>query len=133
MADSSAPSNSQVLMHLLVRGGGLELTFAGSGVGFCAAHLETDSTHVFVAGKTNAPPPPGTPMSPDTQYCDAPRDGCFDTAALDADLGEGDPACAGIARASFAIPIDLDASADPSANLRPADVYTYFNREPSGL
>jgi len=133
VADSGAPSNSQVLMHLLAGGGSLELAFGGSGVGFCSAHLKTDSAHVFIEGKTNAPPPPGTTASADAQSCDALRAGCFAVDALDVDLGAEDPACAPIDPSSFAITTDLEASGDPGANVTPSALPVYFSHAPTGL
>jgi hypothetical protein len=133
VADSAAPGNSQVLMHLLAGGGSLELAFGGSAVGFCTAHLKTDSAHIFIEGKTNAPAPAGTTASADAQSCDASRAGCFAADALDADLGADDPACAALAPSSFAITTELEASADPGANVTPSSLSSYFNRVPTGL
>src|SRR5262249_1383910 len=129
VADSRAPSNSQVIMHLrtVEAAGTLELAFGGTGVGFCSAHLKTGADHLYVDGKTNGAPPPGTAMATAGQYCDADRAGCFATAALDTDLGAGDPGCAGIGRGTFAIGVDLDASTDPGANVTPSTIYTFFN------
>src|SRR5688572_24080976 len=65
VADRTAPTNSQVILHLLTNrpADTLELALAGSGVGFCSGHLKADATHLFVSGKTNAPPPPGAAMA----------------------------------------------------------------------
>jgi hypothetical protein len=130
VADSSVPTGSQVLMHMATdkAAGTFELALAGSGVGFCSAHLKTGAGFLFIDGKTNAPPPPGSPMT--GQYCDATRTGCFQTTALDTDLGGDAPGCAAIGRSSFGIATDLDASSDPGANVVPATIYTTFNLEP---
>lgn len=132
VADSTAPNNSQVLMHMSTdkAAGAFELTLGGSGVGFCAAHLKTGGGFLFIDGKTNAPPPPGSPIG---QYCDPARAGCFDTSALGTDLGGDAASCASIGRASFNLATDLDASSDPEANVVPATIYTYFNTEPTDV
>ncbi|MEO5769627.1 MAG: hypothetical protein ABIS92_14845 [Polyangia bacterium] len=133
VADSRATSNSQVIMHLLVEGAKFELTFAGSGVGFCAAHLSGDSDHLFIKAKTNAPPPPGTAMSPDVQYCDSERTGCFRTTALETDLGGDASACAEIAADTFRLEVDLDASTDSTGNVIPPHLHTHFATAPAGI
>jgi hypothetical protein len=132
VADSRVPSGSQVLMHLLTdqSAGTTELTLAGSGVGFCAAHLKTSSDYLFIRAKTNGAPPPGTPISAAGQYCDAARSGCFATSALDADLGGDAASCSTL---GFDIALDLDASGDASANVTPARVYEYFAQEPTNI
>jgi hypothetical protein len=135
VAEKMVPSNSQVIMHLVTRkaAGTLELSFAGSGVGFCAAHLKTNADHIFISGKTNAPPPPGTPMSATTQYCDAVRSGCFAAAHLDVELPPTDATCAPIAAGTFAISPDLDGSMDPGHNVTPAEIHTLFSTAPAGV
>lgn len=132
VADSRAPNNSQVLMHLLTdkSDSTTELTLGGSGVGFCSAHLKTGANYLFIEGKTNAPPPPGAPMG---HYCDVQRAGCFSTTSLNTDLGAGAAACAPIAAASFALHSSLDASADAEANVTPATIYQFFSSQPQGI
>jgi hypothetical protein len=135
VADSRAPSNSQVIMHLLTdqTAGTLELTLGGAAVGFCAAHLKTGGDFLFIRGKTNGAPPPGTPITTAGQYCDAVRSGCFAVAALTMDLGPDAASCSAIGPSSFGIAAELDASSDPGANVVAANVYTYFNSTPSGV
>ena len=138
VAEHDVPSNSQVIMHMRTHSATatLELALAGSGVGFCAAHLKTDPGFLFVTGKTNAPPPPGTEQAVGTQYCDAPRSGCFDASDLATDLGSDSVSCAGIGPSSFDIDIalDADASADAgSSNVVTSDIYGYFNQMPTGI
>jgi hypothetical protein len=135
VADSRYPDNSQVIMHLLTdsAAGTTELAFAGSGVGFCSAHLKTGHDFLFIQGKTNAPPPPGVPMNSAMQYCDAARSGCFASAALSTDLGGDAVGCTSIAASSFRIRATLDASSDPEGNVTPATVYQYFNQAPGGI
>jgi hypothetical protein len=132
VADSRVPNNSQVIMHLWVDAGAAttELAFGGSGVGFCSAHLKTGSDHIFIRGKTNAPPPPGAPNG---QYCDSEHTGCFSTSDLNMDLGAAAVSCDSISASSFAIQTTLDASSDPEANVTPAIVYQFFNSEPQGI
>lgn len=133
VADRLAPTNSQVLLHLLTdeAASTLELALAGSGVGFCSGHLKADADHLFVSGKTNAPPPPGSPMT--GQYCDAARAGCFAVTALGTDLGESSPSCSGVASSSFGIHTNLDASTDGGANVVAADIHRYFATKPTGI
>jgi hypothetical protein len=133
VADENAPLNSQVIMQLVTDkpAGTLELALAGSAVGFCSAHLKTSLDHLFVSGRTNAPPPPGSPMA--GQYCDTPRASCFDTVALATDLGESSPSCTGLGPTSFAIRADLDASTDVGANVTPAEIWRYFAQKPTGV
>jgi hypothetical protein len=133
VADQSAPNNSQVLMHLLTNkvARTLELALAGSGVGFCGAHLKTDPDHVFVSGKTNGAAPPGSTVV--GQYCDALRSGCFAVSALNTDLGADSASCAAIAPGSFDMAVELDASSDANANVDPATIYDYFNDRPAGV
>jgi hypothetical protein len=137
VAERDIPANSQVIMHLWTNRatGTLELALAGSGVGFCAAHLKTNAGFLFVSGKTNAPPPPGTEQAVGTQYCDAPRSGCFDASDLSADLGADSPSCAAIAPGSFDIGVELDAdtSADAGVNVVTGDIYTFFSQMPAGV
>lgn len=135
VADRGAPANSQVIMHLLTdrAAGTFELTLGGSSVGLCAAHLKMGGGFLFINARTNAPPPPGTPMGVGTQSCEPLRAGCFDATMLDHDLGASDVGCSGIGAGSFAIPIDLDASTGPGANVTPSTVYTYFEHAPSGV
>ena len=130
VADSRAPNNSQVIMHLLTNraDSSTELTLGGSGVGFCSAHLKTGNNNLFIQGKTNAPPPPGAPNG---HYCDVQRAGCFSTTELNTDLGAGAAACAGIAAASFAIHESLDASS--AGNVMPATIYAFFDAKPQGI
>jgi hypothetical protein len=135
VADSRVPNNSQVIMHLLTdsASGTTELALAGSGVGFCSAHLKTGHNFLFIQAKTNAPPPPGTPMSAQMQYCDSSRTGCFATDTLDTDLGGDAVGCMPIAARSFGIRAPIDASSDPEGNVTPATVYQYFNQAPAGI
>jgi hypothetical protein len=135
VADSVATSNSQVIMHLATDklAATSELALAGSGVGFCAAHLQTSADFIFIQGKTNGVPPPGTSMMPGVQYCDALRAGCFAVGALDVDLGGDAPSCTSIASSAFAIHSELDASNDATANVMPASVFMYFNQMPLGV
>src|SRR5262249_48850671 len=111
----------------------LELAFAGSGVGFCGAHLKTGGGHIFVRARTNAPPPPGTDPMPGVNYCGAERSGCFATDALDTDLGADAAACRSIAADSFALHENLDASTDSGATVTPATIYQYFDGRPAGV
>jgi hypothetical protein len=126
VADSRAPNNSQVIMHLLVDNSPhtTELAFAGSGVGFCSAHLKVDGAALFIRAKTNAPPPPG---SPNGHYCNDLRVGCFATAELDRDLGANATLCAPVAPATFGIRTNLDATLTQEANVVPARIYELFN------
>jgi hypothetical protein len=137
VAERDIPTNSQVIMHLLTHeaSGTLELALAGSGVGFCAAHLKTNPDFLFVDGKTNAPPPPGTEQAVGTQYCDEPRSGCFQASDLDTDLGSDSPSCAGIAASSFDLAVELDADTSPDAgdNVVTSEIYSYFNEMPTGV
>src|SRR5204863_1088492 len=98
VAERDIPGNSQVIMHLRTdkTAGTLELALAGSAVGFCAAHLKTNPEFLFVSGKTNAPPPPGTMQAVGTQYCDAVRSGCFRADDLATDLGGDSGSCTAI-------------------------------------
>ncbi len=83
VADRDAPNNSQVVMHLFIdkQAATLELALAGSGVGFCGAHLKTNPDFLFVSGRTNGVAPSG--VAPGAgQYCDAERVGCFAASEL---------------------------------------------------
>jgi hypothetical protein len=133
VADENVPLNSQVLMHLVTdkSAGTLELALGGAAVGFCSAHLKTSRDYLFVSGRTNAPPPPGSPMA--GQYCDASRAGCYATAALGTDLGESSPSCASVGASTFAINVGLDASTDTGANVNPAEIWRYFSQRPTGV
>lgn len=133
VADRAAPTNSQVIMHLLTDkpADTLELALAGSGVGFCSGHLKADADHLFVSGKTNAAPPPGAAMS--GQYCAAARAGCFAVTALATDLGEASPSCSGVNSSAFAMRASLDASTDTGANVTPGNIHQYFGTRPSGI
>ena len=135
VADKIATSNSQVVMHLSTDhpNGLLELTFAGSGVGFCGAHLKTNASNLFIEGKTNGAPAPGTPLPANGQFCDADRSGCFALADLATDLGGDSPACAPVAASSFTLSPTLDASSDATANVTPASVWSYFGTTPGGI
>jgi hypothetical protein len=138
VAERDIPANSQVLMHLKTAhvAKTLELALAGAGVGFCAAHLKTNPESLFVTGKTNAPPPPGTEQMVGTQYCDANRAGCFQASALGTDLGADSPTCSAIGTSSFALTVALDAdtAADAgTANVTPGSIYTYFSEKPTGV
>jgi hypothetical protein len=137
VAERDLPANSQVIMHLRtqVATSTLELALAGAGVGFCAAHLKTNPGYLFVDGKTNAPPPPGTEQAVGTQYCDEPRSGCFDASDLATDLGADSASCAAIAPSSFDIDVALDAdtSADSGVNVVTTEIYSYFNQMPAGI
>lgn len=133
VAERDVPLNSQVVARLVTDQSAktLELALAGSAVGFCSAHLKADPDHLFVRGRTNAPPPPGSPMA--GQYCDAQRAGCYATAALTTDLGAGAPECAALGPSSFAVGIELDASTDSGANVTPSEIWRYFSQKPSGV
>jgi hypothetical protein len=136
VADSTAPSNSRVIMHVITHESPAtsELALAGAGVGFCSAHLKTSADFLFIQGKTNAPPPPGTGMpAPGVQYCDADRAGCFDVTALGTDLGGDAEGCRAIAGKTFESRGALDASNDASANVMPDGIYMYFNQRPTGV
>jgi hypothetical protein len=137
VAERDIPANSQVIMHLLTdqATGTLELALAGSAVGFCAAHLKTNPEMLFVTGKTNAPPPPGTMQAVGTQYCDTPRSGCYRADDLDTDLGSDSPSCAPVGPSSFGIgeELDSDTSADAGVNVVTTDIYSYFNQVPVGV
>ena len=58
---------------------------------------------------------------------------CFDTTNLATDLGGDAPDCAALARPTFALTTDLDASSDVGSNVTPSTIYTYFNSQPSGI
>jgi hypothetical protein len=133
VADRVATGNSQVVMHMLTSTTPrtLELTLGGSAVGFCSAHLKTGADLVYVQGKTNAPPPAGTPAG--AQACAPVRSGCFAANALNLDLGATSPACASLAAGSFHIATDLDASPGAGANVTPASIYTLFSQPPTGI
>lgn len=137
VAERNIPANSQVIMHLRTdnAAGTLELTLAGSAVGFCAAHLKTDPSFLFVSGKTNAPPPPGTMQAVGTQYCDEPRSGCYRADNLAADLGSDSASCAAIGPSSFrdGVELDSDTSADAGVNVVTTDIYSYFSQMPAGV
>jgi hypothetical protein len=138
VAERDIPSNSQVLMHLktVQSARTLELALAGSGVGFCAAHLKTDPDLVFTRGKMNAPPPGGTEPMVGVQYCDLPRAGCFHASALDVDLGAESETCAPVAPATFALDVELDADSSGdagAANVTPGEIYGYFNEPPADV
>jgi hypothetical protein len=135
VADRNAPSNSQVIMHLITHAAPAtsELAFGGAAVGFCSAHIKTSADHIFVRGRTNAPPPPGTPMMAGAQYCDATRAGCFAVSALGDDLGADDPSCEAIARRRFEIRTELDAASEPGANVVPSQIHMYFSARPTGI
>jgi hypothetical protein len=137
VAERDIPANSQVLMHLSTdaAAGTLELALAGAGVGFCAAHLKTDPSFLFVSGKTNAPPPPGTMQEVGTQYCDVPRSGCYQADNLATDLGSDSASCAAIGPSSFRIDVELDSdtSADAGVNVVTTEIYGYFNQMPAGV
>jgi len=138
VAERDIPANSQVLMHLRTAhvAKTLELALAGSGVGFCAAHLKTNPASLFVTGKTNAPPPPGTEQMVGTQYCDADRAGCFQASALDTDLGADSATCNAMGASSFALTVALDADTTADAgspNVTPGSIYTYFSEKPAGV
>lgn len=129
VADQEGLAQGQVLMHLLTRksAGTFELALAGSGVGFCGAHLKADADHVFVTGKPDAASGAGE------QACEALTAGCYALAALDSDLGADSSSCAAIAPASFDMSVELDASDDADANVDPARIYDYFNDRPLGV
>jgi hypothetical protein len=137
VAERDIPANSQVIMHLRTdnAAGTLELALAGSAIGFCAAHLKTDPTFLFVAGKTNAPPPPGTTQQVGTQYCDELRSGCYRADNLSADLGSDSASCAAIGPSSFrnGVELDSDTSADAGVNVVTTDIYSYFSEMPAGV
>jgi hypothetical protein len=135
VADKEVPENSQAIMHLLTNkaAGTLEMAFGGAGVGFCSAHLKTGAGFLFIAAKTNAPPPAGTATAPGTQYCDAVRTGCFAATALGTDLGGDAADCAAIGAGNFSIPVELDASMDPGANVSFPTIYTFFSHPPAGV
>jgi hypothetical protein len=135
VADSRVPNNSQVIMHLATSSaaGTTELALAGSGVGFCSAHLKASREFLFIRARTNGALPPGAPMSSAGQYCDTVRVGCFAAAALDSDLGADAAGCRAIDARSFAIRGNLEASGDHSANVTPGTIYEYFNTAPTGV
>jgi hypothetical protein len=137
VAERDIPSNSQVLMHLktVESASTLELVLAGSGVGFCSAHLKTNPDLVYTQGKTNAPPPPGEEPVVGVQYCNALSGGCFEASALDVDLGAESETCAPVAASSFAITHELDAdtSGDAGTNVDPGTIYEYFGEAPAGV
>lgn len=133
VADQDVPLNSQVVAELRTdeSAGTLELALAGSAVGFCAAHLKASQDHLFMRGRTNAPPPPGSPMA--GQYCDVQRAACYATAALATDLGADAAQCAALGPSAFAIGTELDASGDAAANVTPGEIWRYFSQKPSGV
>ena len=116
-------------MHLITSksAGTLELALAGSGVGFCGAHLKADADHVFVTGKPDASSAAGSPS------CGAQSSGCYALAALDIDLGADSASCAAIAAPAFDMSVGLDASDDDDSNVDPARIYDYFNDRPLGV
>jgi hypothetical protein len=99
--------------------------------GFCGAHLKTSKDPLFVRGRTNAPPPPGTPVA--GQYRDVQRAACYATAALATDLGEGAAKCVALGPSAFVIGTELDASSDISANVTPGEIWRYFSQKPTSL
>lgn len=129
VADQDTPEEGQVLMHLITSkdAGTLELALAGTGVGFCGAHLKADADHVFVTGK------PDAASGATGQSCGAPSSGCYALAALDIDLGADSASCAGIAAPAFDMSVGLDASNDDDSNVDPARIYDYFNDRPLGV
>jgi hypothetical protein len=131
VADSRAPNNSQVLMHLMTNAAAAttELVFGGSGVGFCSAHLKTGADHLFIRGKMNAPPPPGTSITPTMQYCDIERTACFATADL---MNDVDAAACGSLR-TFGIATTIDASSDPDGNVMAPAIYMFFDARLMGI
>jgi hypothetical protein len=131
VADSQNPGNSRVVMHLLTRKAAntLELALGGAAVGFCSAHLKTGRDAIFVRGKLNAPPPPGTPQG--SQACASSSTGCFAAAALTTDLGATAPACAALAEPTFQLTTELDAAA--AGNVDPAALPTLFSQPPTGV
>jgi hypothetical protein len=133
VADSVNPANSRVVMHLLTRKAAstLELVLGGAAVGFCSAHLKTGRDAIFVRGKLNAPPPPGTPAG--SQACAAFSSGCFAAAALTMDLGAAAPACASLAEPTFQLASDLDAAPAPTGNVDPATLHLVFSQVPTGV
>ncbi len=137
VAEREIPANSQVIMHLFTNAAAstLELALAGSGVGFCAAHLKTNPSLLFVGGKTNAPPPPGIMQAVGTQYCDEPRAGCFLADNLATDLGSDSASCAAIGPASFDVDVELDSdtSADAGVNVVTSEIHGYFSQMPAGI
>jgi hypothetical protein len=137
VAERDIPANSQVIMQLktLESASTLELVLAGSGVGFCAAHLKTSPDLVYTQGKTNAPPPPGEEPVVGVQYCNALSGGCFAASALDTDLGADSETCAAVGPSSFALGVELDAdtSGDAGTNVNPGLIYEYFSEPPDGV
>jgi hypothetical protein len=129
VADQATPEDGQVLMHLLTSrsAGTLELALAGSGVGFCGAHLKADADHVFVTGK------PDAASDASEQSCQALSAGCYALGELDVDLGADSSSCTEIAAPAFAMSVGLDASDDDAANVDPALIYDYFNDRPLGV
>jgi hypothetical protein len=129
VADQGTPEEGQVLMHLITSKarGTLELALAGTGVGFCGAHLKADADHVFVTGK------PDAASVASEQSCQAPSSGCYALAALDVDLGADSSSCAGIAPSAFDMSAGLDASDEDDSNVDPARIYDYFNDRPQGV
>ena len=56
LLSGSSLAGSTLLMHAYVdtAAGTVELTGAGHNIGFCAFHLKTNSTHIYVAGQLSA-------------------------------------------------------------------------------
>lgn len=137
VAEKDIPANSQVLMHLktVQSDSTLELVLAGSGVGFCAAHLKTNPSLVYAQGKTNAPPPPGEDPVVGVQYCNALSGGCFQASDLDTDLGAESETCAPVGPGTFAFGVELDAdtSGDAGTNVDPGTIHEYFSEAPAGI
>lgn len=126
---------SQVIMHLVSDrdAGTLEIALAGSGVGFCGAHVKMDQDLIYVQGRPDGPPAPGEPPpAPGARTCAAPTAGCFSAEHLDVDRGADSALCASLAPDTFVLGA-LDASPDQGANVDSRALYTYFRTPPADV
>lgn len=133
VADKDAPANSQVIIHLLLHKetNTVELAFAGSGVGFCGAHLKTNSAAIFVTGSQSGPAAEGRQMSNGDEYCKPVETGCFRASDLSSELDAASELCATIDANSFRLGPDLNATV--SGNVTPSTIYKYFATAPIGV
>jgi hypothetical protein len=133
VADKGSPNTSQVLIHLLLHkdSGSVELTLAGSGVGFCSAHLKTTADALFIVGNTIGPIPEGETIPAGTEYCQPARMGCFNPTSLTTELDADDSACEAVNSDSFAIATDLDGT--PTGNVVASTIHKYLSTAPKGI
>jgi hypothetical protein len=133
VADKDALSNSQVIMHLLLHKatGSVELALAGSGVGFCSAHLKTTVERLFVSGSIGEPTSEGGAAAPNSAGCQASRSGCFNATALGTEHAADSDTCASVNEATFELATELDAA--PAGNVLANTIFTYFDTMPEGV